>query len=141
MSPFVRNDQWARARESSDQTLISPGDGALASRSRCSRFVPAFCLHLHILLSAGTAAAMIWSLLSSLGAAFWCFQVTAALDRSSLISQLKSPSLGLSPGTRIFFPSDSHWVTETTQRWTVHDAPSYVASIRPALESDVQKIV
>lgn len=94
-------------------------------------------------VSAGTAFAMIVSLLSSLslGAAFWCRQVTAALDRSSLVAQLKSPSLGLSPGTQIFFPSDPLWETETTQRWTVHDAPTYVASIKPALESDVQKIV
>ena len=50
-------------------------------------------------------------------------------------------SLDLSSGTEIFYPSDLNWTTETRQRYTVHDSPSYFASVKPALESDVQKLV
>ena len=63
------------------------------------------------------------------------------LNHSSIIPRLKSLAGGFSPGTQIFYPSDANWLTETTQRYTVHDAPTYIASIRPAEESDVQKIV
>ena len=57
------------------------------------------------------------------------------------VKRLKSLAGGLSSETQIFYPSDANWLTETTQRYTVHDAPKYIASIRPAEESDVQKVV
>ena len=57
----------------------------------------------------------------------------------SLIARLKSS--GLSMGTQIFFPSDPNYDEETTQRFTSYNAPTYVASIKPALPSDVSKIV
>ena len=63
------------------------------------------------------------------------------LNQSSIISRLQSLAGGFSPETQIFYPSDADWLTETTQRYTVHDAPTYIASIKPAKESDVQKIV
>ena len=63
------------------------------------------------------------------------------LNQSSIINKLKSLAGGLSPGTQIYYPSDANWSTETTQRYTVHDAPTYIASIKPAEESDVQKLV
>ncbi|OCL02959.1 FAD-binding domain-containing protein [Glonium stellatum] len=68
-------------------------------------------------------------------------QLAVAYDPANIAVQLTSSSIGLSPGTHIFFPTDQNWTTETTQRYTVHDAPGYIASIKPALESDVQKIV
>lgn len=47
----------------------------------------------------------------------------------------------LSAGSKIFLPSDPNYVNETTQRYTTHDAPTYRASVKPALDTDVQKIV
>ena len=64
-----------------------------------------------------------------------------ALDAAGVFAQLNSPIVGLSPGTRVFLRTDSNWTNGTTQRYTTHDAPSYVASVKPALASDVQKVV
>jgi hypothetical protein len=47
----------------------------------------------------------------------------------------------LSPGTGVFLPSDSNYTTETIQRWDTFSEPSYVVSVKPALDTDVQKIV
>ncbi|KAK3687416.1 hypothetical protein B0T22DRAFT_489312 [Podospora appendiculata] len=50
-------------------------------------------------------------------------------------------NLRLSPSTQVFSSTDPNFQTETTQRYTSHDAPTYLQSVKPALESDVQKIV
>ena len=84
---------------------------------------------------------MLGHLLISLGVALLCFRNVLAVNQSLIVTQLKSPTLGLSPATQIFFRSDPNWLTETTMRYTVHDAPTYIASIKPVLESDIQKIV
>jgi hypothetical protein len=59
----------------------------------------------------------------------------AALNLTALFG----PSL--SPAAEIILPSDSEWSSEVTQRWTIHDAPSYAGAIKPATEKDVQNIV
>ena len=64
-----------------------------------------------------------------------------ALDAAGVFARLNSPIVGLSPGMRVFLRTDSNWTNETTQRYTTHDAPSYLASVKPALASDVQKVV
>ncbi|KAL7916744.1 hypothetical protein GGI35DRAFT_474009 [Trichoderma velutinum] len=56
-------------------------------------------------------------------------------------AQFDLKSIGLSSGTKIFTSTDSNFVNETTQRYTVFNSPTYLQSVKPALESDVQKIV
>ena len=51
------------------------------------------------------------------------------------IVRLLEPS-GLSPRTKIFLSSDANSMQETTRCYTIHNAPTYVASVKPALESD-----
>lgn len=65
--------------------------------------------------------------------------IQRAAGSPTTLTQLKS--WNLSPGTKILLPSDSNYVNETTQRYTTHDAPTYRASVKPALDTDVQKIV
>ena len=47
----------------------------------------------------------------------------------------------LSPGTGIFLASDSNYTSETIQRWDAFSEPQYTVSVKPALETDVQKLV
>ena len=48
---------------------------------------------------------------------------------------------GLSSETEIFLRSDANYTEEVQQRYTIHDEPTYVASVKPALVSDVQTLV
>lgn len=66
-----------------------------------------------------------------------------ALNHSSteLKSLLLQSRYQWSPKTRIYFPDDPNWANETTQRWNIYNAPSYVASIKPGCEEDVQRVV
>ncbi|KAB8277720.1 hypothetical protein BDV30DRAFT_234585 [Aspergillus minisclerotigenes] len=64
----------------------------------------------------------------------------AGFPAANLSSGLSSPLLGLSPATGIFYPSNADW-TNDPQRWTLHDSPTYLAAVKPATESDVQKLV
>lgn len=47
----------------------------------------------------------------------------------------------LSPGAEFYLPSQANFTTEVTQRWTIFEAPTYRAAIKPAIPSDVQTIV
>ena len=47
----------------------------------------------------------------------------------------------LSQGSGIYLASDENWENETTQRWNLWNAPTYVVSVKPALVEDVQKVV
>ncbi|PYI11870.1 FAD-binding domain-containing protein [Aspergillus sclerotiicarbonarius CBS 121057] len=47
----------------------------------------------------------------------------------------------LSNGSSIYLPADADWDTETTQRFDTWHAPTYVVSVKPALTTDVQKVV
>lgn len=66
-----------------------------------------------------------------------------ALNYSSteLKSLLLQSRYQWSPKTQIYFPDDPNWTNETTQRWNIYSAPSYVASIKPGSEEDVQRVV
>ncbi len=48
---------------------------------------------------------------------------------------------GLSPGAKIFLPTDVDYTVEVTPRWTIYDGPTFRAVIEPATEKDVQTIV
>lgn len=47
----------------------------------------------------------------------------------------------LSPASEVFLPNQSNYTQETTQRWNAFSAPTYVVSVKPASDGDVQKIV
>ena len=68
------------------------------------------------------------------------FVAAAALNASNIVQRLSSSALGLSPGTKVFLRTDPGFANETA-RYTIHDPPTYIVAVRPALESDVQKIV
>lgn len=55
------------------------------------------------------------------------------------IRQLFGPSL--SAGASILMPSDQNYTELVTQRWTIHEAPSFLATIQPATVEDVENIV
>ncbi|KAL8736131.1 MAG: hypothetical protein Q9181_002521 [Wetmoreana brouardii] len=76
---------------------------------------------------------LIVGLLSSYGYA-------AVLDAAGITKRLSSPSFGLSLGTEILLKSDPGFANKT-QRYTNHDAPTYIAAVKPVLVTDVQKIV
>ncbi len=48
--------------------------------------------------------------------------------------------LGLSPDSQVILQSESAFAN-VTERWTKHHAPAFVIAVKPALESDVQKLV
>lgn len=64
-----------------------------------------------------------------------------ATNPTNLKTLLQQNGNKWSPNTQIFFPSDPNYVNKTTQRWNTYSAPSYVASIKPGTETDVQKVV
>ncbi len=47
----------------------------------------------------------------------------------------------LSSASDIYLPSDSNYTLETTQRWNAFSAPTYIISVKPATDIDIQKIV
>lgn len=46
----------------------------------------------------------------------------------------------LSSGAQFTVPGDSQW-SQDTVRWTEYEAPDFVLSVKPAVDSDVQKVV
>ncbi|KAJ9254992.1 CAZyme family AA7 [Paecilomyces variotii] len=58
---------------------------------------------------------------------------TVAYDITALLSEL-------SPSTEVFYPSDANW-TDSIQRWTTYDEPTFVAALKPASVEDLQTIV
>ncbi|KAI1746384.1 hypothetical protein F4680DRAFT_401248 [Xylaria scruposa] len=55
------------------------------------------------------------------------------------IKELFGPSL--SPDAAIYLASEPNYTAHVTQRWSTHDAPSYIATIQPASVEDVRNIV
>ena len=47
----------------------------------------------------------------------------------------------LSDTSAVYLPSESNYTVETTQRWNAWSAPTYMISVKPATDLDVQKIV
>ena len=47
----------------------------------------------------------------------------------------------LSNASGIYLPSESNYTLETTQRWNAFSAPTYIVSVKPATDVDIQKIV
>lgn len=47
----------------------------------------------------------------------------------------------LTPEAHIFLPSDGDYDDNVMARWSTFNAPSYVATVKPAMETDVQAIV
>ncbi|KAI1775077.1 hypothetical protein F4818DRAFT_441900 [Hypoxylon cercidicola] len=64
---------------------------------------------------------------------------TAAAASVPDINELFGPYL--SPGASIYLASDANYTAEVAQRWSDYAAPSYIATIKPAIVDDVQNIV
>ncbi len=47
----------------------------------------------------------------------------------------------LSKTSAVYLPSESNYMLETTQRWNAFSAPTYIISVKPTTDLDVQKIV
>ena len=65
----------------------------------------------------------------------------AVVTPTNLKPLLQQSSNQWSSDTQIYYPSDPNYASLTTQRWDIYEAPTYVASIKPGSEKDVQKIV
>ncbi|KAJ5932126.1 hypothetical protein N7516_006615 [Penicillium verrucosum] len=71
-------------------------------------------------------------LLFLLGVLSFIFPVTAS-DISPLLSTLSS-------STKVYYPSDANW-TDTVQRWTTWEEPTFSLAIKPASVADLQTVV
>ncbi|KAL4908421.1 hypothetical protein BDW74DRAFT_175103 [Aspergillus multicolor] len=58
---------------------------------------------------------------------------SAAFDNEPLLEEL-------SPFMQVFYPSDGNW-TQTPQRWTIFEALTFAAALKPASVEDLSKIV
>lgn len=47
----------------------------------------------------------------------------------------------LSKAAEVYLPSQSNYTLETTARWNAFSAPTYVISVKPASDQDVQTLV
>ena len=47
----------------------------------------------------------------------------------------------LSTASAVYLPSERNYTLETTQRWNAFSAPTYIISVKPTTDLDVQKIV
>lgn len=47
----------------------------------------------------------------------------------------------LSKDSAVYLPSESNYTLETTQRFNVFSAPTYIVSVKPTTDRDVQKII
>lgn len=62
----------------------------------------------------------------------------SCLDTVQFANLLKTK---LSPGAKVFFPSDANYSSEVTLRSSSFEQPTYLATVQPAVTSDVQIIV
>jgi len=68
-------------------------------------------------------------------------QTSLAVYRNmDLETILQRAEWNFQPGTRILFPSDPSFASET-ERWNINCAPTFKAAIRPGSEDDSQKYV
>lgn len=94
-----------------------------------------------------------YALIASVGVMSVFAAATPAVDLKSVLQYSKN---NWSPNTKISFPNDPNAtngsystgvfptgisVNDITPRWNAYSAPSYIASIRPGSEADVQKVV
>ena len=47
----------------------------------------------------------------------------------------------LSSTSEVYLPSESNYTLETTQRWNAFSAPTYIISVKPTTDLDIQNIV
>ena len=47
----------------------------------------------------------------------------------------------LSKSSDVYLPSDINYAQDTIPRWNAFSAPTYIVSVKPATDQDVQKIV
>lgn len=66
--------------------------------------------------------------------------VALTLDTFTAAYNISRLLLELGPTTQVFYPSDANW-TDTVQRWTTYDEPTFVAALKPASVADLQTIV
>ena len=72
------------------------------------------------------------------GSVSYALMERATPDLKSLLSQ---PQHAWCSGTQVFFPGQANYANLTTQRWSTYEAPSYLASVKPACVQDVITIV
>ena len=97
--------------------------------------LPSFSLHSFLFLF---LIIFKYALFASVDIASAFAAAVPTVDLKSVLQQTKNK---WGPHTQIFFPSDPNYTNETTQRWNFYSAPSYLASIKPGSEADVQKVV
>ena len=73
--------------------------------------------------------------------AYWSLVALAAIPAAQGLNITALFGPHLSSEAQIFLPTDSDYLVDVTQRWTLHDAPSYLGAIKPATEADVEQIV
>ena len=68
---------------------------------------------------------------------------TSLAERASpdLKALLSRPQKNWCSGTQVFYSGQANYQDLTTQRWTTYEAPSYLASVKPACVEDVKTIV
>ncbi|KAH8691967.1 FAD binding domain protein [Talaromyces proteolyticus] len=64
---------------------------------------------------------------------------TAQSSGNVNITEIFGPAL--SERAKIYSVNDSNWSTETKQRWSTWDAPSYIGAVKPVTEQDVAATV
>lgn len=69
--------------------------------------------------------------------------VVAALSATASAAANLTAIFGghLSSGAQILYPTSPNYTTQVQQRWTTWDQPSFIGTIKPATEGDVQTIV
>ncbi|KAM0815816.1 putative FAD-binding PCMH-type domain-containing protein [Seiridium cardinale] len=66
-------------------------------------------------------------------------QRVLALAHTPNITKIFGPSLSADAG--MYLASDANYSAQVSQRWSIHAAPSYIGTIKPATIEDVQNIV
>ena len=84
------------------------------------------------------------AVLLSLGASTLAGSVSYALTERAtpnIKSLLAQPQHAWCSGTQVLFPGQANYANLTTQRWSTYEAPTYIASVKPACVQDVITIV
>jgi hypothetical protein len=66
------------------------------------------------------------------------FQVSFSLSGDDIARQLRS---SLSPESGIYLPNDPQWQKKALQLWSQWKAPTFIVSVKPKQQQDLQKVV
>lgn len=94
--------------------------------------------------------AFFWSLQLVIMLKLYIFAIIYFLSNLSLaLNELSAQLIAayfnqiLSSGSEVWLPNETNYTSSITQRWTVYPPaePTYIVALKPALPSDIQKIV